>query len=147
MRKFTDKKDNEWFFDITIGTVSRVKKEMDLDILDMGDESFLKTIAGDPMKLGQLIYVLLRDQVEKAGIKEEDFYHGFSGDTIDEATDAFLQALVDFFPKSERRTTQLMLAKTREVMEKSQVLMQQKLNEIDTDELTRTAMSQQNEEL
>jgi len=102
MQTFKDSAGRSWSIAITIATVKRVRVTCDVDLAadDLGE--LLTKMGSDPVLLADVIFVLCSDQVERAGLTDEQFGEGLAGDAIDAATDAFLGALIDFTPKKKR---------------------------------------------
>lgn len=107
MRKFKDSEGREWALSLNIGEAKRVKDALALDLLD---PTSLQQLAGDPYLICNVLFVLCEKQAKDAGIDDAAFGRGLAGDSIDEATDAFLAELVDFFPKRQREALRNLLA-------------------------------------
>ena len=99
MAKFRDNKDREWLVEINIGTIKRVRKLIDVDILDCVKEkdSLIDRMALDPVLLVDILYGVCEPQATEAKVSDEQFGEAMAGDVIGYATSAFLEALVDFF--------------------------------------------------
>ena len=119
MKTFTDAAGRDWSFAITINTVKRVRTKCDIDLVadDLGET--LQRLGSDPVVLCDVIYTLCEDQIEKAGVSPEQFGEGLAGDAIDSATEAFLEALVEFSPKKKRAILRGVLQKVAVQEEKA----------------------------
>jgi len=113
MQTFTDIHGRKWTVIVTIGTVKRVKARLDIDMLDTN--SFLIQ-AQDILALCDILYVVCQDEADKYGITDEQFAASFSGLTIREASDAFMEAYMAFFPDPE------LTARLRVVADKNKAL-------------------------
>ena len=100
MPKFTDNAGREWNIHIDVPAARMVRKELGADLLDL-DEGLPK-IYGDPVLLCDVLYLLCREQSERAGVSDEEFGRGLRGEVLGDACSAFLHALMDFFPPRQR---------------------------------------------
>ena len=67
------------------------------------DSSLLETLAGNSFLLIEMLYIMLRDQLDAKKIAEEDFYKMLSADDIERAVDLLMEELLDFFPEAKGR--------------------------------------------
>lgn len=131
MRVITDLKKRQWDILITVGTVKRVRRALDLDIYDIAKEGFLKAIIEDQIMLVDMFYVICQKQAEKEGVTDIEFGESFDGNHIDKAVAIFLEALVDFFPQSRRDAVRKALAKTLELAERTGEKIVESLDKVD----------------
>lgn len=136
MKTFTDTTGWVWTIDVNVTSLSRVRDLTTCDILgqDDGDDVFMR-LARDPFLLCNVIYALCKPQADARTVivpapepqgeassepaaegterpfTDEDFGRAMAGDAIAEATDAFLEELVNFCPSAGKRT---LLAKMRQ---------------------------------
>lgn len=103
MPKFTDNRGREWVVDLNVTTAKTVRKLANVDLLKIleGDSELLARLATDPILLVDVIYVLCKDQADKAGISDEEFGRAMAGDAIDGAARALQESLV-LFPRSPK---------------------------------------------
>ena len=80
----------------------------------------LNELADDTLLLLEVLFVLLRDQLDKAGISEEGFYAKLTADEIEPATDAFLEELIDFFPTAESRVLRIIYDKIQQIRQEGE---------------------------
>lgn len=119
MHSFTDSQDRIWQLEINVSAVKRVKALTGVDLVAGMDGELLEQLALNPVLLADLLYALCQPQADEAQVSDEDFGRGLAGDVIDAATEAFLQELVDFFPKRQRGVLGQVLAKSRELQDKT----------------------------
>jgi len=115
---FTDAKNREWHLTVTIGDSMRLKRELGFDVgklLEEGNGEFQKLIQ-DEWLIIEILAVLLGPQLQSRkmltdsgdgdGSKKptDSFYDGLVGETLDDATAAFLHAVADSLPKSTIET-------------------------------------------
>jgi hypothetical protein len=101
VQQFKDSHGRSWLVPITVGTISDVRRALDVDLVDLGGEIFQR-LQADPILLCNVLFCVCREQAEAAGISDEDFGRSMGGDAIDDATDALLEALINFFPRQRR---------------------------------------------
>ena len=109
LSKFTDPTGREWLCEITIATVKVLRRDLGIDLreaLKPHSEAFAK-VMGDPEKFGQLMWVILEKQAEKAGVAPEQFGELFDGETVRAAGLAVWEAIWSFFqgPKTAAKAT------------------------------------------
>ena len=120
MREFTDTTGRKWAVEVNATTLKRVRGLLDINLLTVLEDEckLLADLHSDPILLVDVLYVLCRDQAEKAGVSDEDFGRAMSGDVIEAGLAALLEELTSFFPKPQHR--QVMgqaLAKLRRIQE------------------------------
>lgn len=101
MASFEDGNGRKWNVLITLGTVEKIIRECDVNLFKVFDNhaELLARLHGDHILLAACLRVACADQIEA----EQDFFHGIYGDALIRASDAFFEALVDFFPGPETR--------------------------------------------
>jgi len=119
MHKFRDTNGREWKIILHVTAVKDVKDRLKVDLLQADQDNTLSQLATDPAMLVDVLYVLCEQQAEQAGITDRQFGEGLAGDAIDRATTAFLEELIDFFPKSRRIVLKKVLAKMNEVIDRA----------------------------
>lgn len=99
MAKFRDADGKEWELRVTAGHLRPLREEFGIDLRDAlkpEDNSFAEAL-GDAERFGQILGVLLRPQLEKAGISPDEFGYRLDGETIERAGTALWQAVMDFY--------------------------------------------------
>lgn len=115
---FVDCKGDEWtvFLDTTL--IKQIRKQLHIDLLDLDNGKLIAKIMSDPIMLVDLLYLVCIEDATKRGISDEDFGRRMAGNSIADATEAMLGALVSFIPNArDRKNMRQVLAKTQEVME------------------------------
>lgn len=97
---FHDSQGRQFTVELNIRQARKLRDELELDVFS---EQVFHRIAGDPILLCDAIYLLVEGQCREYEISDEDFGRALAGDAIAEATDAFLEELVDFFPNPRTR--------------------------------------------
>jgi hypothetical protein len=105
MHQFIDGKNRRWGIEINVTQIRRVRDLLAVDLFALIDDGMrpLAELLGDPMKLVDVVYALVKDQAEKDSVSDEDFGRGMAGDAIQQAAEAFTQELFDFFPETKDR--------------------------------------------
>jgi len=89
---------------INTGVIKRVRDLADVDLLNLTEEYGLFTrLLCDPVTLVDILYVVCQRQCEVLGLSDEEFGEGLFGDVLDSATQAFMEALIGFFPNARQR--------------------------------------------
>jgi len=110
MRRFTDTKGRTWDIELNVRQMKRVRDILGIDLVNIistGKDGAVATdtldrVANDPILLVDILWVLCEGQAKSAGVTDEDFGSSLAGESIAEATRAFLDELADFFPGARR---------------------------------------------
>ena len=110
MRQFTDTKGRVWDVELNVRQMKRVRDVLGIDLVNViqaGKDGAVATdtldrVANDPILLVDILWVLCEGQAKAAGVTDDDFGSSLAGDSIADATRAFLDELVDFFPGARR---------------------------------------------
>lgn len=110
MHIFTDNKGRKWDIVLNVNQMKRVRAVLGIDLvnvitLDAKGEvkvDLIDRIANDPCLLVDILCVLTEKQAASLGVSDVQFGESLAGDAIEEATKAFLDELVDFFPGARR---------------------------------------------
>jgi len=113
MKTFTDNSGRVWSVTINVGAVKRVRDACGINLLDAVGGTLIQQLIDDPVLLADIVYCLVKDQADAAGITDEQFGRCLAGDAIDAATAAVLEELVDFFPLRRRTVLRKALEKAR----------------------------------
>ena len=115
MASFDDSENRSWTLRIDVNAIRRVRDALGVDLPDLAGGPLLGRVAGDPVLLVDILYVLCRGQAEDRSVEAEAFGAAMVGDAIDRATAALLEALADFCPSREA-------ALIRQILEGGQAL-------------------------
>ena len=120
MKSFKDAKGRVWQLSVNVGTMKRVRALCDIDlykIIEIGDDGkapeLLTKLAEDPILLVDVLYAICKPEADAINVSDEAFGEGMVGDAIENATNALLDELVDFFPAAKRKVFQKVLLATR----------------------------------
>lgn len=125
MREFKDDEGRPWILALTCAAAERLKDLVTADIeeevtaedgtvtkstktvpFDIGDVALVAPLMSvlhrDMIKRGEVVYAILRHQVEQKGLTREQFLDGMRGESLDAAADALESEVIAFFPPSRR---------------------------------------------
>ena len=110
MRIFRDNKGRSWEVVLNVHQIKRVRAALGVDLVNvitLDKDGAVKVdlidrIANDPCLLVDILYIISEAQAQKIGVNDVEFGESLAGDAIEEATKAFLDELVDFFPAARR---------------------------------------------
>ncbi len=110
MKTFTDSKGRAWDVELNVHQMKRLRDRLGVDLANVistgpggGVETgTLERLASDPCLLADVLWVLCEKSAKAAGVTDEEFGSSLAGDSVEEATRALLDELVDFFPGARR---------------------------------------------
>ena len=127
MRSFTDTASRKWVLDINVDALRRLKAVHNIVPASLGDRQFIARLYDDPIYLVDVIWTLGQDQAQKLGISDEQFGRSLGGDAIEQAIDALLGAIIDFFPKRRRDLMNQALTKIQGLQNRALAAMEKHL--------------------
>ena len=120
MKTFTDNMGRTWTLVVNVATIKRVRALCGVDlnsIVEVEDgkpsAKLLERLSGDPVLLVDVLYAVCRPECEQKGVSDEDFGAAMAGDAVEQATDALLDEVIDFFPAAKRAAFQRILSASR----------------------------------
>ncbi len=102
MKTFTDNTGRKWTIEVNVQAIKRVRGLIDVDLMDAVGGDLIERLLGDPVLLCDVVYCLCKPEADERGISDEEVGRAMAGDAIEEATEALLEELVDFFPPKKR---------------------------------------------
>jgi hypothetical protein len=69
--------------------------------------------------LGEVLYAALLPQIEDRKMSRDEFLDSLSGDSLDAASGAIIDELIDFFPRRHRRVVRMMVDRYDELQEQA----------------------------
>ena len=110
MRTFKDNAGRTWCVALNVHQMKRIRAKAGIDLVNVIaldpkgnlDAGLVERIAADPCLLVDILWVCVEDEAKAAGVTDEDFGRSLAGDSIEAATAALLDELVDFFPGTKR---------------------------------------------
>ena len=121
MQSFNDSTGRAWTLAINVGTMKRVRALCNVDlyrIIEVDENGkpnseLLDKLSTDPILLVDVIYAICKPDADKLGITDIEFGEHMAGDAIEDAANALLDDLVDFFPEAKRLVFRKVLLATR----------------------------------
>ena len=120
MKSFTDSTGRAWTLVVNVATIKRVRALCGVDlnsIVEVEDgkpsAKLLERLSSDPVLLADVLYAVCKPECDQRGVSDEDFGAAMAGDAVEQATDALLDEIVDFFPAAKRAAFQRILSASR----------------------------------
>ena len=130
MKIWKDAEGHAYETKITVAEIRDVKTELGINLMDIATGDLLQRISEDVILLCDILYVINRSQAKEYGIDDVQFGRNLYGDALEEATHAFVEEMINFFPN--QRTRQLLtkaMTKGQERMDKALDLAEKSLEE------------------
>jgi hypothetical protein len=139
MATFKDRLDRTWTIDLTVLEVKKVKNEFKLDLCEWSsrENKVFERLANDPVLLVDVLSCLLEDQIKHLGLTEKQFAQGMAGIGIVNATNALVEAIVNFSPPQEGQVMQAMWKKVQATKELAAVQVLERVENLDLDSLVK----------
>lgn len=133
MASFRDTAEREWTVSLDAPTCLLIRSDCDPDFMleKEGREGTYDRLCGDPVLLCRVIYLICKRQLAGHKTTEEQFYLDVlgNGDTIDEASQALLDAMLLFTPKRSREMAKAIATKTNRMAELAQAKVMARMND------------------
>jgi len=142
MRTFTDNAGRIWTLAVNVDAIKRVKTLAKVDLMEAVEGKLLERLIDEPILLCDVIFALVKPQADAAKVSDEDFGRAMAGDTIDAATQAMLEELVDFFPSRRRGLMAKALGKLQTLQIKVTDAASMRLDSLDLDRIAQEAMAE-----
>lgn len=115
MASFEDRHGRKWTMSITVATVKKVMQDTGVNLANILDDKMrpLADLLSDTIKLVDVCWVCC----DQSAGTESEFADGLAGDAFEKCTNAFLEELINFFPKRQRETLTEMLHKSTALMD------------------------------
>jgi hypothetical protein len=105
MAKFTDRTGHVWLVDLDVATLNRIRAKLEVDLYAALDEDFagLRALLEDLPKLVDVLYLACERAAKESNVSDEDFGRSLAGDALEDAGQALVDAVIDFFPHRKAR--------------------------------------------
>jgi hypothetical protein len=129
MKQFKDTQGDTWLVTVNGGTIKRAHALLEIDLGDplSGNPPLLTRFDTDLAFKVDVLYVVCLPEADQRGISDEDFAARLEGDALYDASEAFLEALADFFQKLRRTHVVRAIQKQREVVARAVQMAEQTL--------------------
>jgi len=131
--QFTDSEGRNWIVPINVATMKRVKDACDVDLTDAVNGKLIEQLLVDMIKFVDVLYILCKDDADKLNVTDFDFGRSLGGDSLEAATEAFCEALVDFFPKTRREVMRKARRKRNELDQRAAAVLSKQLDNPELD--------------
>jgi len=115
MKTFNDNAARSWTVQVNVDAIKRVRDLAQVNLLEVVEGKLLERLIADPILLCDVIYCLCKPEADSKNVSDADFGRAMGGNSIDGATTALLEELVDFFPQAKRRVLAKALAKLQKL--------------------------------
>lgn len=88
---------------ITVAEIRDVKTELGINLMDIATGDLLQKISEDVILLCDILYIINRSQAKEYGIDDMQFGRNLYGDALENATRAFMEEMINFFPSQRTR--------------------------------------------
>lgn len=111
---FEDSRGREWCADFTAAAMKRVRNRHGIDLGSLAANEFagFMQVAGDPVKLAEVLYCMASHQ--NPGVTEDEFLDALCGDALHAAADAFQEGFLLFCPSRQREALRALAARSQE---------------------------------
>jgi hypothetical protein len=120
MASFLDRHGRKWLVEFDLWTLSRVKRDAEVDLLTLHDpdSAAMQILQGDHVRLLAVLLAVVEPQIKAAGLTEEEFARGLHEEHVWDAVAALLQGVTDYYPPAKRAALQPVIAATIEAARK-----------------------------
>ena len=119
MKTFTDTFGRTWTVTINVGTIKRVKTMLGINLLEAITDDLTEKLKNDVCLLVDVLYVICKNEADAKNITDENFGEAMAGDALENATNAFLDELIDFFPAEKKMILRKAINKVNQAEKKA----------------------------
>ena len=119
MKTFVDSFNRTWSVSVNVATIKRVKSLMGLNLMEAVTGDLIESLKADPCLLVDVLYCVCKNEADAKGISDESFGEAMAGDAIENATDAFLDELIEFFPSEKKMILKKAFQKVKQAEKKA----------------------------
>lgn len=121
MKTFRTIDGTEWKVVVTVGTIKRVLDETGLKLTDLfATEAKIGEFFSDDIKFCEVLWSVVRPQADELGRTTDQFFGNIDGTVIEQAVEALLAEVVDFFQEPRRTLLRKVLTRYQESHRKLQ---------------------------
>ena len=127
MNFFTDKTGRKWILNLNLGTAQRVRADCGVDLIntisftkDGVATDGLQDLFDNQYKVVEAIYYLCMTNPENEKVDAEAFVNLFDQELVEQACDALMKEIINFFPPAKRKMLTLIYEKTRDFKVKAE---------------------------
>jgi len=116
MAAFVDATGRSWVLAVNIGKCLRCKEATGIDLMGGDVGALFTTLGQDLGKFAEVLWQVVEHRPDETA---DAFYAGLAGDALDGATSAFVEAMLDFFPRLKRAMARKIADRTRTRLEQA----------------------------
>ena len=121
MKSFRTTDGAEWEVRVNVLTIKRVEEETGIRLTAIVDDDAMRAkLFSDDLRFAETVLAVIRPQLEAAGKTDANFFEALDGTTIEQAAEALLAEIVDFFQEPRKGLLKKWLARHREAVAKVQ---------------------------
>lgn len=112
INQFQDAQNRNWVVRVTVNTMRSVRDNLGIDLADTLDPSkdVVDRLTDDPILMMDVVYLCCKPQMDGMNVTVEDFSDSLTGEAIEQASQALIDAIIDFFPRSKTQIIRESLA-------------------------------------
>jgi hypothetical protein len=137
MKCFTDSASRRHTITINVFAIKRCRALLGVDLYGLVSGGFesLGKLLSDPVMLVDVLFVLCEPDKNNPPVSDEDFGRAMGGDVLEQAAQAFMEELSDFFPEPQRAGLKKLIQKTRQMEQALATHNSLILDEIDVEQM------------
>lgn len=131
MATFTDFTDHQWQVVITCDTEIQLSRRLDVHLSDCIATKFECVVKWLDRSIDfvPILFITLERQIDKLGLSERDFAERLLGDVLEQAKNAWLDALCDFFSDpTARKLCREVVAKSRQLTSMNRAVIEKQID-------------------
>ena len=105
MQSYTDNQDQEWRVELNGWTLRKVRDNAGVLLTALFEDNakLYADLYSDPILLADVVWAFIEDQAKERDITQRNFAESFTGDMVERAREAVVEATIDFFESQETR--------------------------------------------
>ena len=135
MKTFVDNMGKTWTVTVNVGTIKRVKDLLGINLVQAITGDLIEKVENDICLFVDILYVVCKQQAQANNISDEKFGELLGGDSLEKATEAFLDQLIDFFPEAKRKLYRKAWSKTKQAEVLAVQKLEKKLQAMDLEQM------------
>ena len=135
MKTFVDNMGKTWTVTVNVGTIKRVKDLLGINLVQAITGDLIEKVENDICLFVDILYVVCKQQAQANNISDEKFGELLGGDSLEKATEAFLDQLIDFFPEAKRNLYRKAWSKTKQAEVLAVQKLEKKLQAMDLEQM------------
>lgn len=135
MKTFVDNNGKTWTININVATIKRVKDLLGVNLMEAITGDLITKLEDDVILFVDVLYCVCKQEADANNISDEMFGASLAGDSLEQATEAFLTDLIDFFPAAKRQIFRKAFQKQKEAETMAVQKMDKKLEALDLEKI------------